>query len=134
MVEEWVNSPPHRENLLDPLATHLGVCVLRRQNTLRATQVFAKIVAYLTDPFPRTVKPGTTLIVSIEKTFPPKSSIAQYDFWDPNIQRRISTPTIFNDTLQVPDTTGTFRPRFYVLESGQYVIHQGPEFKIQARE
>jgi len=132
MVEKWLNSPPHRENLLDALATHLGVCVLKRQNTIRATQLFAKIAAYLSEPFPRRAKSGDTLAVSIQKTIPADASIAQYDFWDPRSKQRVSAPTVFTDSVHVPDTTGTLRPRFYILESGQYVIHQGPEITVQA--
>ncbi len=132
MVEKWLNSPPHRKNLLDPYATHLGVCVLQRQNTIRATQVFAKIAAYLSKPFPQEVVSGDALAVSFQQIFPPDASIAQYDFWDPRTERRVSGPTVLTDSVHVPDTTGTLRPRFYILENGQYVIHQGPEITVQA--
>lgn len=132
MVEKWLKSPEHRKNLLDPKRTHLGVCVLQRQDTLFATQVFAKIGAYLSSPLPRTVEPGTRLPLSIERTVPPTASVGQYDFLDLRTASRITSPTVLTDSLHVPDTTGTFRSRFYILERGQYVIHHGPDITVRA--
>jgi uncharacterized protein YkwD len=40
IVNDWLNSPGHRENLLDPHFTHLGVGVSARHQTIRATQEF----------------------------------------------------------------------------------------------
>jgi uncharacterized protein YkwD len=40
IVNDWMSSPGHRENLLDPDFTHLGVGVSIRHHTLRATQEF----------------------------------------------------------------------------------------------
>jgi uncharacterized protein YkwD len=40
IVSDWLNSPGHRENLLDPDFTHLGVGVSARHDRIRATQVF----------------------------------------------------------------------------------------------
>ncbi len=40
MFDDWMCSPGHRENLLDPGYTHLGVGVSARYHTIRATQEF----------------------------------------------------------------------------------------------
>jgi uncharacterized protein YkwD len=40
IVNDWLNSPGHRENLLDPDFTHLGVGVSARHDRIRATQEF----------------------------------------------------------------------------------------------
>ncbi|RJR37238.1 MAG: CAP domain-containing protein [Deltaproteobacteria bacterium] len=40
IMDSWMNSPGHRENLLSPGYTHLGVGVSARQNKIRATQEF----------------------------------------------------------------------------------------------
>jgi uncharacterized protein YkwD len=40
IVDDWMSSPGHRENLLDPAFTHLGVGVSARHHTIRATQEF----------------------------------------------------------------------------------------------
>ena len=40
IVADWLGSPGHRENLLSPRFTHLGVGVSARQHTIKATQEF----------------------------------------------------------------------------------------------
>jgi uncharacterized protein YkwD len=40
IVDDWMSSPGHRENILDPRFTHLGVGVSARNGTIRATQEF----------------------------------------------------------------------------------------------
>jgi len=40
IVADWMNSPDHRANLLDPDFTHLGVGVSVRHHTIRVTQEF----------------------------------------------------------------------------------------------
>jgi uncharacterized protein YkwD len=40
IVDDWMRSPGHRENILDPKFTHLGVGVSARHRTIRATQEF----------------------------------------------------------------------------------------------
>jgi uncharacterized protein YkwD len=40
IVDDWLSSPGHRENLLDPRFTHLGVGVSARNSAIRATQEF----------------------------------------------------------------------------------------------
>ena len=40
IMADWMGSPGHRENLLSPRFTHLGVGVSARQHTIKATQEF----------------------------------------------------------------------------------------------
>jgi uncharacterized protein YkwD len=40
IVDDWMTSPRHRANILDPDFTHLGVGVSGRNGTIRATQEF----------------------------------------------------------------------------------------------
>ena len=40
IVDDWMSSPGHRDNILDPDFTHLGVGVSARHHTIRATQEF----------------------------------------------------------------------------------------------
>ena len=40
IVDDWMSSPGHRENILDPKFTHLGVGVSARHHSIRATQEF----------------------------------------------------------------------------------------------
>jgi uncharacterized protein YkwD len=40
IVDDWLGSPGHRENMLSPRFTHLGVGVSARRHTIKATQEF----------------------------------------------------------------------------------------------
>jgi uncharacterized protein YkwD len=40
IVDDWMSSPGHRENMLDPRFTHVGVGVAARHQSIRATQEF----------------------------------------------------------------------------------------------
>jgi uncharacterized protein YkwD len=40
IVDDWMSSPGHRDNMLDPDFTHLGVGISGRNGTIRATQEF----------------------------------------------------------------------------------------------
>ena len=40
IVDDWMSSPGHRENILDPRFTHLGVGVSARHQSILATQEF----------------------------------------------------------------------------------------------
>lgn len=53
IVEGWMNSPEHRENILDAGYTHLGVGVMIHESRLLATQNFATAIAKLNHPLPK---------------------------------------------------------------------------------
>ena len=44
----WMNSPGHRENLLDPVVDSVGISVMRRNGQLYAVQDFGRTVTVLT--------------------------------------------------------------------------------------
>jgi uncharacterized protein YkwD len=56
---DWMHSPHHRENILRPEFTHLGVGVAIRGVEIRATQSFGKVRAFLDVPLPATVPAGS---------------------------------------------------------------------------
>lgn len=53
IVTGWMNSPDHRENILDKGYTHLGVGVVTYQDKLIATQNFATPIVKLTSQLPK---------------------------------------------------------------------------------
>lgn len=126
----WMRSSPHRKNILRSRFSHLGVCTLQRGEQIRGAQVFARARAYLQDPLPYTAPVGETLVAPIERTFPRDAVIAKYDYWDPDKEEQIASPLLFADTLQLPETTGSYRLRFYVPQANRYQIHWGPELRI----
>jgi uncharacterized protein YkwD len=61
IVDSWMKSPGHRENILRPDYTHLGVGLAVAGPETRATQSFAGVWAYLDAPLPKRVAPGDGL-------------------------------------------------------------------------
>lgn len=130
-VDQWMDSPPHRKNILHSDFTHLGVCVVQQGNTIRATQVFARVRAYLASPLPHRGAPGDSIVVEVKQTFPPDIAATMYDFWEPQLKQRISVgPFSFSETIGLPNREGTFRLRLYFPDSGQYTIHSGPAITV----
>ncbi len=134
IVEQWMDSPPHRENILRPTFTHVGICAVEEGATIRSTQVLARMRALLASPLPRTAVAGDTLDTTVAKTNPASATIAQYDFWNPNTERQIQRPAPFRGSLHLPKTTGTMRLRFYIPGEDQFTVHQGPEIRIVSPE
>jgi len=42
--DEWVHSPPHRANLLDPRVNTVGIAIVKRRGELYAVEDFARVV------------------------------------------------------------------------------------------
>lgn len=132
MMTQWMDSPGHRKNILRPGFTHLGVCVMRQGDEIRATQSFGRVRGFLTPPLPRRAAPGSEVGVTVQSIPSWKMTASRYDVWDPDAERRIFGPRAFAGTLRLPDTTGTYRLRFYFpRDERRYVIHQGPAIALQ---
>ncbi len=47
---EWMHSPPHRANLLDPRVNTIGIAVVQRRGELYAVEDFARVVQSMSRP------------------------------------------------------------------------------------
>jgi len=65
IVQDWMESPSLRKNLLAPTLTHTGICGERWAFSIRFTQVLASVRADLEDPIPHRVEAGSRLSVSL---------------------------------------------------------------------
>ncbi|MCB5271045.1 MAG: CAP domain-containing protein [Candidatus Cloacimonetes bacterium] len=90
LVAGWMNSPSHRENILHPDYTHLGVGIVRDANTLYATQNFATPLVK--------IKTEVSKEISIQKPYR-----VSFEYLSPNQRDRLSC------TLIYPDRTKTFK-------------------------
>ena len=70
MEELWENSPGHRENLLDPKATHAGYGVVRVRGAYHAVGVYADAEVRLASPLPLRLKAGATLASTLAGAAP----------------------------------------------------------------
>ncbi|MGB8479087.1 MAG: CAP domain-containing protein [Acidobacteriaceae bacterium] len=48
--DEWMHSPPHRANLLDPRVNTVGIAVVQRRGELYAVEDFARVVPSMSRP------------------------------------------------------------------------------------
>ncbi|MCK9331738.1 MAG: CAP domain-containing protein [Candidatus Cloacimonetes bacterium] len=66
LVNGWMQSPRHRENLLNPNYTHLGIGLVFKGETLYATQVFSTPIAKLLSQLPKKINAKKTYRLSFE--------------------------------------------------------------------
>lgn len=129
VMRNWTDSPGHRENILRPEFTHLGVGVVWRGGEVRATQLFATVVGYVAQPVPAHVNPGTVLDLH---TDPAKGLPAArlVDLWDPRRETTASEPEQANQ-MRIEARPGTYRLRFYLPTGASgYRIFDGPEITV----
>ena len=131
LMRRWMESPPHRKNILRRAFTHLGVCVMQDGNQLRATQSFARVRGWVSPPLPFRVTTGQSVPMTVSATPAHRLTASQYDLWSPTEERKVAGPRALAGTLHVPDTTGAFRVRFYFPESDRYAVHLGPALTIE---
>lgn len=124
IVRELMASPGHRENIMRPEFTHLGVGVSLRGGEIRTTQNFALIRALVDQPIPREVKSGELLHLG---TTP---GAERYDFWLSS--SGVSTGTSFDigdGTVRVQP--GVYKVRFYFPIAGGYATFMGPQVEVK---
>ena len=124
IVRELMASPGHRENILRPEFTHLGVGVSMRGGQVRTTQNFALVRALVDQPIPREVKSGEVLRLV---TTP---SAEKYDFWMPS--SGISAGNSFDigdGTVRVQP--GVYKVRFYFPTASGYSTYMGPQVEVK---
>jgi uncharacterized protein YkwD len=124
IVKAWMDSPGHRENILNPEYTHLGVGVSIKGNEIRATQNFALVRALVNQPIPFKVKSGDVLHLG---TTP---GAEKYDFWLSSSGIRVGEGADIGDgTVRV--SPGVYKLRFYFATSGGYAIFMGPQVEVK---
>ncbi|MCA1565906.1 MAG: CAP domain-containing protein [Acidobacteria bacterium] len=124
IVREWMESPGHRENILRPDYTHLGVGVSIKGDEVRATQNFALVRALIDQPMPLEVKSGEVLHLA---TTP---GAEKYDFWLSSSGLKVGEGAdIADGTVRV--NPGVYKLRFYFPTPGGYTIFTGPQVEVK---
>lgn len=126
IVEDWMQSPGHRENLLRSRFSHLGVCSVRKDGELRVTQSFANVWAYFDAPLPEQLPPSIRLPVSLASVPRSDPGAVQYDLWAPDREQRVAGPFSFDGYLRTPKEEGRVRVRFYFPRSAGFTVVSGP--------
>lgn len=84
VVTGWMNSPDHRENLLSPEYTHLGVGLIFSGSTMYATQNFAAPLVKLRSNLPKSLNASKIYRLSL-------------DYLSPKQRERLSCTLIYPD-------------------------------------
>jgi uncharacterized protein YkwD len=67
VVDGWMQSPGHRENILDPAYTHQAIAAAAKGEEVVMVQLFAAWRALLAEPLPLRVRRGVTLPLRFEQ-------------------------------------------------------------------
>ena len=129
IVNDWMNSPGHRANILRKDFTHLGIGVSIRDGNILATQNFSRIVAYLDKPLPESVKNGTKLDLSTT-ALAEGYQAKDFDLWTSDLGMRVGDVKPITDS-EIQAKSGTYKLRFYFPKTGGYEIFDGPQIKIE---
>ncbi len=131
IMDNWMQSAGHRENILKEEYTHLGVGVAVRGKLIMATQNFAKVAAYTNDPVPGWVTRGEKLNLSATPVSEPVAAPVKVDFFSPKQDKQIGEaqklPYVIADI-----EPGVYHLRFYFpAQKGRYTLYTGPEIKVK---
>lgn len=132
IVESWMKSPGHRENILRPHFTHLGVGIAVNGRQVRATQDFSKVRAYLTEGLPEVIRSGTELDLRhtvLDSGSPPAR---YYTLWSPRSGQETTQPLPLENP-RIDAEPGVYRLRLYFPDGAvdQYEVYPGPSFELR---
>lgn len=126
IVDGWMASPGHRQNLLEPEYTHHGLAAAGKGDRLVIVQVFGRQRALLEQPLPLEVERGTELPLAVEATgaapAPQKFAFA------PPGKPADELVTLDLSSNQVVVEPGDYRLRFFTPtgREGYFEIADGP--------
>lgn len=128
IVDGWMASKEHREKLLEPNRTHLGVGVEEWNGAVTATQLFTTARAFLDAPFPGELPPGGTLSLRARSYQPSDPGPIKMDLWSVEGGVKAAGPYDL-EGAHIEATPGVYRSRFYFPRPGGdgYTIYNGPQ-------
>jgi hypothetical protein len=137
VVDGWMNSPGHRQNILAPNATHLGVGLAHVGGTYYVTQCLAVVWSYLDGDLPSQTAAGGTLPIAgnAAEGSPSVSAVDVHATMD--LDRQVGTARAlvsgrrFSASLPLPSQPGRYRlsVNFQQGPSG-VVLLGGPSFEV----
>lgn len=129
ILDDWMESPGHRKNILSSTYTHLGVGIAVGSGEIRATQSFAGVRAYLEVPLPDRVRPGDSLDLDAA-TY--GDNLAPAELFSFTCGDDGGEPRPVTDA-RVPSITGKYTLCLYFPETsdGGYRVYFGPAIVVE---
>ena len=130
IVDEWMQSPPHRQNILTEGLTHIGIGVSVSSGKMLVTQLLTQKIARFTEPVPLESTPGNMLGISVEFDIKNTKYLIGFENLNPSNNSDKYQYIQKASTIRLPRETGSYRI-VVLLEDGQrYNIFKGPSIII----
>jgi uncharacterized protein YkwD len=126
IVRSWMGSQGHRENILRPGLTHLGVGVSGAGEELRATQLFGAVWGYLDEPLPPVLRAGVSPRLA-SHPYRGEPAAEQVDLFADGRRRWGPRPVTIARFDVEP---GSYLVRFYFPRPGGFLITYGPGLTV----
>jgi uncharacterized protein YkwD len=122
----WMNSPPHKKNILTGDFTHIGIGLSLQGKEIRATQVFAQTIAYTDQPVLPQLAQGSQFNASATDISGTGVKANQFDYWDPSKGVRVGEIHQISDGV-INVGKGVYKLRFYFPDGKAYL---GPQIEV----
>ena len=126
LMDGWMSSPGHRQNILGPDYTHLGLAAAGMGDRLLVVQVFGRRSALLAKPIPLEVEKGAKLPLEIE---PGSATPAPQKFaFAPPGRATDELVTLDLSSSEVVVEPGQYRLKFFfpIEREGYFSVADGP--------
>lgn len=129
IVANWMASSSHRENMLRPGYTHLGVGVASSGDGVRATQLFAETEGFTGSPVPSVITRGEALAFVVKPVS--GAPCSGFELWSSQIGLRVLGPfALTGGTVDAPP--GIYKVRFHCPDAGgRTIVHPGPQLEVR---
>jgi uncharacterized protein YkwD len=131
IVQSWMHSASHRENVLRRESTHLGVGLAWAGGCLYATQDFAAAWAFLDTPLAPAVAQGAAVTL-LSHPFAGSGEAREFDLWSAARGLRASPPAP-PAGARLDAEPGIYRVRFYFPQPGpgRFAVVSGPRIEVR---
>jgi uncharacterized protein YkwD len=131
IVDGWMQSPGHRENILDGDYTHLEIAAAARDDAVVVVQLFEARQALLAEPLPLHISQDATVALEFEQGLG-LAVPAQYAYARPD-QPAKELVTLDLSIGEVPVEPGTYVLKFLFPsgQAGRFEVVGGPAIFVQ---
>jgi uncharacterized protein YkwD len=133
LMEGWMSSPGHRQNILEPEYSHVGLAAAGKGERLVVVQVFGRRSALLARPIPLEVEKGAKLPLEIE---PGSAAQAPQKFaFAPPGTATDELVTLDLSSNEVVVEPGQYRLKFFLPteREGYFSVADGPLLVVRQR-
>lgn len=130
IVDEWMDSPSHRKNILTKGLTHIGIGVSVSYGKMLVTQLLTQKIARFTHPVPLELSPANSLGISIKCDKKDTNYLVAFENLSATDHSDKYQDIQKASKVKLPVDAGSYRI-VLLLEDGQkYDVYKGPFIHI----